>query len=191
MAPCSLVPWCRTHRFQRWKRRATLSAVVLLVISVFGLSLSGGLEALALAAQHESSAKEVPLQAASPRIAAFCGFTVALVIVIPAATAGPAFTAPLGTALLLGQLALLSGRVGLLLCMLAAAVGLPLAHILLLIPSGIFQYALPGLVGPAAGLCTSQLLGGDEGLEICLTAIGLLALLHGVCLLRILKMGGW
>ncbi|CAE8635232.1 unnamed protein product [Polarella glacialis] len=128
---------------------------------------------------------------APPLLAAMMGFTIALFVVGPSITAGPMTTLPPGLALLLGQMVLLLRPGSFVVSVAVALLGFPLAHLCLLIPSGMLQYALPGVVGPAAGLLAALLLGGERALELCYPMVGMLVLAHGACLLRILKMGGW
>jgi len=138
-----------------------------------------------------SPKKDVQPTRLTPPIAAGVGFLLAVAIVGPALPWGPTLTLPLGVAALLGQLTLFRTSSSIYGAMLYAAMGVPLAHLLMLIPCATLQYAMPGVVGPVAGLCTAVLLGGEGALRCYMPAGVLVTLVHTTCLVRILSMGGW
>ncbi|CAK9111192.1 unnamed protein product [Durusdinium trenchii] len=123
-------------------------------------------------------------------LAAFLGFSLAALIMVPAVVAGPTVAMPPAFGVLFYQLAMLAGQ-SWFPCIVSATVGVPFAHGLLLVPSITFQYALPALVASAAGLCAARYLGGVWAQHLCLLLLGLLLLFHGFCMLRVIKIGRW
>ncbi|CAJ1388848.1 unnamed protein product, partial [Effrenium voratum] len=137
----------------------------------------------------EGEASDVAL-GSSPRLAASAGMALATLVALPAVTVGPLLVVPCGFVGLFLELAMLL-RQSWSFCVLAGALGLPVGHGLLLIPSVAFQYLLPALLGPATGLGLAALLGGAPAAQMCLPQVLLLLVVHGACMLRVLKVGNW
>eukprot|EP00933_Yihiella_yeosuensis_P027386 TRINITY_DN21279_c0_g1_i1.p1 TRINITY_DN21279_c0_g1~~TRINITY_DN21279_c0_g1_i1.p1 ORF type:complete len:165 (-),score=30.40 TRINITY_DN21279_c0_g1_i1:402-896(-) len=128
---------------------------------------------------------------ASPVLSAMAGSLVAAAIMIPSIIHGPMLTLPPGLVLLLFELALMWKSFSFALSVGIAGFGLPLAHLLMLIPSGVLQFALPGIVGSSAGLCAAQLLGGMQSFGMSIKMVGFLAAFYCLCIPRVLKIGGF
>ncbi|CAJ1435225.1 unnamed protein product, partial [Effrenium voratum] len=149
---------------------------------------------------RERQASDVAL-GSSPRLAASAGMALATLVALPAAwghgakvrqltlatdawsllcktvTVGPLLVVPCGFVGLFLELAMLL-RQSWSFCVLAGALGLPVGHGLLLIPSVAFQYLLPALLGPATGLGLAALLGGAPAAQMCLPQVLLLLVVH-------------
>eukprot|EP00435_Cladocopium_sp_Y103_P070944 s996_g36.t1 len=126
----------------------------------------------------------------APLLSALFGFAVAAMVMVPAAILGPSISMPPAFGVLFYQLALLAGQ-SWLPRLLFATLGVPVAHGLLLVPSIGFQYALPALIGPAAGLSAAHFFGGTDGVQLCLVAVVFLMVFYGLCMLRVMKIGHW
>lgn len=146
---------------------------------------------LLLSLWHQARCLAAPAQGSSAELSALLGFGVAAVIMVPAVLAGPSLSMPPALGLVFYELALFAGQ-GWLPCLVSATAGVPLAcpshvswaqktlrHALLLVPSITFQYALPAVIAPAAGLLAARLLGGLWSQQLCLVLMGILWLLHG------------
>lgn len=126
----------------------------------------------------------------APLLSALFGFAVAAMVMVPAAVLGPSISMPPALGVLFYQLAMLAGQ-SWLPRLFFATLGVPIAHGLLLVPSIAFQYALPALVGPAAGLSAARFFGGTDGVQLCLVSVAFLIVLYGLCMLRVMKIGHW
>lgn len=128
-------------------------------------------------------------------LAGLAGTLVAAAIMLPAMVCGPLPSLPMGAAVLgFLSLRLSGGGASLAVNLGAGFLGAMLGLLLLLclLPTcGVLQFLLPALVGALAGLCTAFHFGGTLGVELCSAPVVVLALLHLLCLMRIMKMGGW
>ncbi|CAK8995071.1 Uncharacterized protein SCF082_LOCUS4207 [Durusdinium trenchii] len=198
----ALPPLCRPsgRRLARWSSPRALGGLALLCLAASAASTAtsarGGATTFSL---HEGlEIREVDFSKGAGAgagawpapLAAFLGFSLAALIMVPAVVAGPTVAMPPAFGVLFYQLAMLAGQ-SWFPCIVSATVGVPFAHGLLLVPSITFQYALPALVAPAAGLCAARYLGGVWAQHLCLLLLGLLLLFHGFCMLRVIKIGRW
>ncbi|CAK9111272.1 unnamed protein product [Durusdinium trenchii] len=149
----ALPPLCRPsgRRLARWSSPRALGGLALLCLAASAASTAtsarGGATTFSL---HEGlEIREVDFSKGAGAgagawpapLAAFLGFSLAALIMVPAVVAGPTVAMPPAFGVLFYQLAMLAGQ-SWFPCIVSATVGVPFAHGLLLVPSITFQYAL-------------------------------------------------